>query len=681
MSSPFYGDSIENFLHQNKNEIFGIIAKNDEYDSVFKQKEAWIAQIQLLKMVLQDVSGSIIFEYTIPRVGGRIDNILLINNTIFVLEFKVGKESYDTSSTTQARTYAIDLANFHEESHNKIIVPIVISTNASDREPEISVYNKNVYDVIFTNGTNLNQILNKFQSNTMEEIYLDKWLNSRYVPTPTIIEAAKVLYSKHSVEDISQNEAAENLTKTSMAVRKIIELSKQNHQKSICFITGVPGAGKTLAGLNIAIENQKVAGRNYSCFLTGNQPLVSVLKEALAKDEENRTGVSIGIARSNVKSFIQIIHHFRDESLKELDIPPIDNVVVFDEAQRAWEQNKLSDFLKEKKRNIIDKLPDEKRDKILSLSEPELLIEYMNRHQDWGVIVCLVGGGQDINEGEAGIQEWFDSLRRSYPNWKIYVSNRITEEEYVGKGSFDNLVKELDCSMIPELHLSISLRSFRSEKVANFVHHLLNNEGKQAAKLYQEIKKVYPICITRNLNVAKKWIKEQITNKKYRYGIIASSKAKRLRADGIWVECKCKPEKWFLEGKDNIKSSYFMEEVATEFDIQGLEIDYALIGWDADYRYDNDCFKFYRPRGSKWETIKAEADKRYLKNAYRVLLTRARQGMIIFVPTGDKEDITRLPELYDNTYNYLKSLGLTEIIYQMMLIIFSSYFLLKTPLF
>ena len=660
MSSPFYGDSIENFLHQNKNEIFGIIAKNDEYDSVFKQKEAWIAQIQLLKMVLQDVSGSIIFEYTIPRVGGRIDNILLINNTIFVLEFKVGKESYDTSSTTQARTYAIDLANFHEESHNKIIVPIVISTNASDREPQISVYNKNVYDVIFTNGTNLNQILNKFQSNTMEEIYLDKWLNSRYVPTPTIIEAAKVLYSKHSVEDISQNEAAENLTKTSMAVRKI--LSKQNHQKSICFITGVPGAGKTLAGLNIAIENQKVAGRNYSCFLTGNQPLVSVLKEALAKDEENRTGVSIGIARSNVKSFIQIIHHFRDESLKELDIPPIDNVVVFDEAQRAWEQNKLSDFLKEKKRNIIDKLPDEKRDKILSLSEPELLIEYMNRHQDWGVIVCLVGGGQDINEGEAGIQEWFDSLRRSYPNWKIYVSNRITEEEYVGKGSFDNLVKELDCSMIPELHLSISLRSFRSEKVANFVHHLLNNEGKQAAKLYQEIKKVYPICITRNLNVAKKWIKEQTTNKKYRYGIIASSKAKRLRADGIWVECKCKPEKWFLEGKDNIKSSYFMEEVATEFDIQGLEIDYALIGWDADYRYDNDCFKFYRPRGSKWETIKAEADKRYLKNAYRVLLTRARQGMIIFVPTGDKEDITRLPELYDNTYNYLKSLGLTEII-------------------
>lgn len=662
MSSPFYGDSIENFLHQNENEIFGIIAKNDEYDSVFKQKEAWIAQIQLLKMVLQNVSGSIIFEYTIPRVGGRIDNILLINNTIFVLEFKVGKESYDISSTTQARTYALDLANFHEESHNKIIVPIVISTNASYRKPQISVYNKNAYDVIFTNGTNLNQILNKFQDNTREKIHLDKWLNSRYVPTPTIIEAARALYSKHSVEDISQNEAAENLTKTSMAVRKIIEFSKQNHQKSICFITGVPGAGKTLAGLNIAIENQKATGRNYSCFLTGNQPLVSVLKEALAKDEENRTGVSIGIARSNVKSFIQIIHHFRDESLKELDIPPIDNVVVFDEAQRAWDQNKLSDFLKEKKRNIIDKLPDEKRDKILSLSEPELLIEYMNRHQDWSVIVCLVGGGQDINEGEAGIQEWFDSLRRSYPNWKIYVSNRITEEEYVGKGSFDNLVKELDCSMIPELHLSISLRSFRSEKVANFVHHLLNNEGKQAAKLYQEIKKVYPICITRNLNVAKKWIKEQTTNKKYRYGIIASSKAKRLRADGIWVECKCKPEKWFLEGKDNIKSSYFMEEVATEFDIQGLEIDYALIGWDADYRYDNDCFKFYRPRGSKWETIKAEADKRYLKNAYRVLLTRARQGMIIFVPTGDKEDITRLPELYDNTYNYLKSLGLTEII-------------------
>ena len=659
MCSAFYSNDIKTFLNQNEDEIFGIIAKNDEFDSASKQKDAWIAQIRLLKNVLNKYSnGSVIFEYTIPRVGGRIDNVVLLDDTIFVLEFKVGNEIYTGSAATQARTYAIDLANFHEESHNKTIVPILIATDAPECDLQINKYKNNVYDVIYTNGNNLTKIFNQFKKLFSSRIQLNKWLNSRYVPTPTIIEAAEILYNNHSVDDISQNEAAENLTKTSAAVQKIIEYSKQNHQKAICFITGVPGAGKTLAGLNIAIENQKTTGKNYSCFLTGNQPLVSVLREALARDDNKRTGISIGEARDNVKSFIQIIHHFRDESLKNLDIPPVDNVVIFDEAQRAWQQAQLSNFMNEKKAAILNKLPDDKRHKILSMSEPELLIEYMNRHQDWAVIVCLVGGGQDINTGEAGIQEWFDSLRRSYPDWKVYVSNKITDEEYVGNNSFGTLIEGLNCKTVEELHLSISLRSFRSEKVANFVHHLLNNEKEQAASIYEEIKKVYPICITRDLNTAKEWIKKQTDGKNCRYGLIASSQAKRLRAEGIWVECNCKPEKWFLEGKNDIKSSYFMEEVATEFDIQGLEIDYALVGWDADYRYENGHFECYKPSGSKWQTINKEDNKRYLKNAYRVLLTRAREGFIIFVPKGDNSDNTRLCKYYDELWEYLKSIGI-----------------------
>ena len=659
MCSAFYSNDIKTFLNQNEDEIFGIIAKNDEFDSACKQKDAWIAQIRLLKNVLNRYSnGSIIFEYTIPRVGGRIDNVVLIDDTIFVLEFKVGNEIYTGSAATQARTYAIDLANFHEESHNKTIVPILIATDAPDYELQINKYKNNVYDVIYTNGNNLTKIFDKFKKLFSSQTQLDKWLNSRYVPTPTIIEAAEILYNNHSVDDISQNEAAENLTKTSTAVQKIIEYSKQDHQKSICFITGVPGAGKTLAGLNIAIENQKTTGKNYSCFLTGNQPLVSVLREALARDDNK---IPIGEARDNVKSFIQIIHYFRDESLKNLDIPPVDNVVIFDEAQRAWQQAQLSNFMNEKKAAILNKLPDDKRYKILLMSEPELLIEYMNRHQDWAVIVCLVGGGQDINTGEAGIQEWFDSLRRSYPDWKVYVSNKITEEEYVGNNSFDKLIEGLNCKTVEELHLSISLRSFRSEKVANFVHHLLNNEKEQAAAIYQEIKKVYPIYMTRDLNTAKEWIKKQTEGKNCRYGLIASSQAKRLRAEGIWVECKCKPEKWFLEGKNDIKSSYFMEEVATEFDIQGLEIDYALVGWDADYRYENGHFECYKPSGSKWQTINKEDNRRYLKNAYRVLLTRAREGFIIFVPKGDDSDNTRLCKYYDELWEYLKDIKIEEI--------------------
>lgn len=657
MCSAFYSNNIKAFLNQNEDEIFGIIAKNDEYDSICKQKDAWIVQIRLLKNALSKYNdGSVIFEYTIPRVGGRIDNVVLLNDIIFVLEFKVGNETYLGSAATQARTYAIDLANFHEESHNKTIVPILIATDAPDCELQINRYKNKIYNVIYTNGNNLTRIFDKFKKIFSGQILLDKWLNSRYVPTPTIIEAAEVLYNNHSVDEISQNEAAENLTKTSAAVQKIIEYSKQNHQKSICFITGVPGAGKTLAGLNIAIENQKSTGKNYSCFLTGNQPLVSVLREALARDDSKGTGISIGEARIKVESFIQIIHKFRDESLTNLDIPPVDNVVIFDEAQRAWQQTQLSNFMKEKKTAVLNKLPDEKRHKILSMSEPELLIEYMNRHQDWAVIVCLVGGGQDINTGEAGIQEWFDSLRRSYPDWKVYVSNKITEEEYVGNSSFNELIKGLDCKMIDELHLSISLRSFRNEKVANFVHHLLNNEKEQAAEIYKEIRKVYPICMTRDLNTAKQWIKKQTEGKNCRYGLIASSQAKRLRAEGIWVECKCKPEKWFLEGKDDIKSSYFMEEVATEFDIQGLEIDYALVGWDADYRYENGHFECYKSSGSKWQTINKEDNRRYLKNAYRVLLTRAREGFIIFIPKGDNTDNTRLCKYYDELWEYLKNI-------------------------
>lgn len=663
MCSAFYSNDIKTFLNQNEDEIFGIIAKNDEYDSVCKQKDAWIAQIRLLKNALSKYNdGSVIFEYTIPRVGGRIDNVVLLNDTIFVLEFKVGNEVYAGSAATQARTYAIDLANFHEESHNKTIVPILIATDATEYDLQISKYKNNVYDVIYTNGKNLTKIFDKFKKLFCSQIQLDKWLNSRYVPTPTIIEAAEILYNNHSVDDISQNEAAENLTKTSIAVQKIIEYSKQNHQKSICFITGVPGAGKTLAGLNIAIENQKTTGKNYSCFLTGNQPLVDVLQEALAVDEHKRMGINKNNAKTKVKSFIQIVHHFRDESLKNVDMPPVDNVVIFDEAQRAWQQIKLSKFMNEKKTAILNKLTDEKRYKILSMSEPELLIEYMNRHQDWAVIVCLVGGGQDINTGEAGIQEWFDSLRRAYPDWKVYVSNKITEEEYVGNNSFDKLIEGLNCKTIEELHLSISLRSFRSEKVANFVHHLLNNEKEQAAVIYQEIKKVYPICMTRELNIAKEWVKKQTEGRNCRYGLIASSKAKRLRPEGIWVECKCTPEKWFLGEKDDIKSSYYMEEAATEFDIQGLEIDYALVGWDADYRYENGRFECYKPCGSKWQTINKEDNRRYLKNAYRVLLTRAREGFIIFVPKGDNSDNTRLCKYYDELWEYLDSIGIYKLL-------------------
>ena len=661
--NAYYHNKIANFLTQSENEILGILTQNDRYDLSLKQKDAWIVQIKMLKKILKTFPhGSIIFEYTIPRVGGRIDNVILLNNTIFVIEFKVGGESYLSADATQVRSYAFDLANYHEESHDRTIVPILIETKAPNKELTFEKYDNRIYDVVYSNGHNLSEVFKKFEGVNNSQIPLEKWLNSEYAPTPTIIKAARELYNSHNVGNIKICESSENLTLTSDAVQNIIRFSKENRRKSICFITGVPGAGKTLAGLDIAIKNKSTDAQaaDRACFLTGNQPLVSVLKKALAKDNHKNTGIPIGDAESEIKSFIQIIHGFRDNSLKK-NTPPNEHVVIFDEAQRAWEKEKLENFLRNKKKPIINKLSDATRQKVLSMSEPELLIEYMNRHQDWAVIVCLVGGGQDINTGEAGIREWFKAIRSSYPDWKVYVSSKITDEEYVGNDTYDGLVKDLNCTVIDELHLSISLRSFRSEHVSNFIHHLLNNDQKKAKALYENINKIYPIFVTRDLNTAKSWVKEKTANTKLRHGLIASSKAKRLRADGIWVECKCKPEKWFLEDKENIKSSYYMEEVATEFDIQGLEIDYAIVGWDADYRYVDGKFEYYMPRGSKWQHINNDEDRRYLKNAYRVLLTRARQGFIIYIPKGDNSDQTRLCKFYDGVFDYLKEIGIEVI--------------------
>lgn len=658
MSDVFYKNSIHNFLKQSADEIFGIIVAGDRYNTIATQKDAWLEQIGILKRALSyNPDGNILFEYTLPRVGGRIDNILLINNTVFVLEFKIGADNYSSEAVRQVRTYAFDLKNYHEASSLCKIVPVLIATKVIDN----SGSRNNSEDVILTNGENLGAIIRGHTDNSNNVIDVDKWVNSRYIPTPTIIEAAKILYSNHSVADIAQNTAAENLTKTSDAIQHIIEYSKQNKQKSICFITGVPGAGKTLAGLNIAIENQKTTGQSYSCFLTGNQPLVSVLREALATNDHRQNGTPISEARNKVKSFIQIIHHFRDASLDNVDRAPIDNVVIFDEAQRAWNQHMLSSFMQEKKTTILNRLSNEQRAHFLSMSEPELLIDYMNRHQDWAVIVCLVGGGQDINTGEAGIQEWFASLKRSFPNWNVYISSDISTSEYLGDLSFAELISGLKCKTIKELHLSVSLRAHRTSNVARFVDALIDGDVLKASDIYKNLSGIYPIYITRDLTHAKKWVHEQTKGKKLRHGLIASSNGRRLRADGIWIESKCKPEKWFLGERDDIRSSYFMEEAASEFEIQGLEIDYAVVGWDADYRYVDGKFEYFKPSGSRWLSINQEDKKRYLKNAYRVLLTRAREGFVIFVPRGDNSDATRQYKFYDDLWQYLINIGIEEL--------------------
>lgn len=631
----YYSNDVQSFLNQDNYSIFGEITTNDQFSAEDLQKNTWNREIEILKRELsQFLDGYIIFEYTIPRIGNRIDNNIIYKGIIFLLEFKVGEKKYPSYAIEQVTDYAFDLSCFHKESHNRLLVPILISTKAHSVKQEIRISKDNVLETICCNEYEIAKYITEVSLKFIQdEIIPDDWINSLYMPTPTIIEAAQALYLGHNVEDISRNDAsAKNLNQTTKAINKIIDYSKANDRKSICFITGVPGAGKTLAGLNIAVERQKIAEDEHAVFLSGNGPLVDVLQEALARDDAKRNHISRKEASRKVKEFIQIIHHFRDDAIS-VDTPPVEKVAIFDEDQRAWDEQNLTDFMK-KKKHIED----------FNMSEPEFLISILNRHNDWAAIICLIGGGQEINKGEsAGIYGWFDSLRNNYPNWDIYVSDKITDDEYSKGHNFAEMTKNMNVNIIEDLHLSVSLRSFRSENVSNFVKALLDVDIDTAKRLYEQFNSDYPVFVSRNLHKAKLWVRSQAKGSQ-RYGLTASSGAKRLRKYGIWVQNKIEAMNWFLNGKNDVRSSFHLEETATEFDIQGLELDWTIVCWDADLRFENGDFKHLKFVGTKWQNIKSADNILYLKNAYRVLLTRARQGFVIFVPTGDETDMTAKPE-------------------------------------
>lgn len=628
-----------------------LVQNSDSHSIDDLQKYAWTEEIHILKNALKSVnSGYVLFEYTIPRMGKRIDAVILIAGIAFLLEFKVGSSDYTRAAINQITDYALDLKNFHKESQSHLLVPILIASKANDHEYLCQEIKPGILNVIKCNGQNLGEILERIVLNYQYDNPEPKvWIDSGYTPTPTIIEAAQVLYQGHQVADISRNDAsAINMNQTTDAINQIIEKSKKEGKKSICFITGVPGAGKTLAGLNIANQRHNFDINEHAIFLSGNFPLVQVLQEALARDEFEREKTRKPEVLAKAKAFIQMVHHFRDDAISTEEAP-IEKVIIFDEAQRAWTKEALGNFMLRKKGKAN-----------FNMSEPEFLIRVMDRHADWAVIICLIGGGQEINTGEAGLIEWFDALKRDFPNWEVYLSDKISDNEYTRGLSVSDLLKGLRYSVVESLHLAVSLRSFRSEKVSEFIKTLLDVDIEAARSLYLMIHEDYPIYLTRDLEKAKKWVKEQAKGTE-RFGIIASSGARRLRSFGIWVQSKIDATKWFLNDEEDVRSAYFLEETATEFDIQGLELDWTIVCWDADLRFNKKEFGSFKFNGSKWMKINKEENILYLKNAYRVLLTRARQGMIIFIPVGNDEDKTRKIEFYDGTYRYLKCIGIQEI--------------------
>ena len=484
-----------------------------------------------------------------------------------------------------------------------------------------------------------------------DSIQADAWERGRYQPTPNIVEAASALYRGHSVTDIARHDAgAVNLTRTTAAIARVIERSRHEGLKSICLVTGVPGAGKTLVGLDIATRYMDPSSSLHSVYLSGNGPLVSILKEALARDDVERakqrgTRRTKSEARQAVKAFIQPIHHFRDECLKD-PAPPTEHVAIFDEAQRAWNHEKTADFMARKKGRPG-----------FTQSEPAFLVSCLDRHADWAVVVCLIGGGQEINTGEAGISEWIRAVDASYPDWHIHLSPHLHDAEYDAEGALQVLSERPNVCLDRDLHLSVSMRSFRAEHVSGFVKKVLDLEAEDAAALFSVFSHRYPVVLTRDVNRARQWLKDQARGSE-RYGLVVSSQALRLRPHAIDVRAPMDPVNWFLNDRDDVRSSYFLEDVATEFHVQGLELDWSCVVWDADFRYSPDGWKQHSFVGDRWHQIRKNERKTYLKNAYRVLLTRARQGMVIAVPEGSDVDATRRAEFYDGTFEFLKGLGL-----------------------
>lgn len=701
-----YKSDFKSFIEADPYSVLGRIHDAFHGQALTSTDEAWLGEIRLLQNVLlpwKDDEAEIIFKYDIPRLGKRIDVVLLLRGLIFCLEFKVGQKDALQSDVEQVMDYALDLKIFHRYSHERIIVPILIPTKHASSSSSFtpSVYNDSIFNPLITGASGLQKIIQEVLCHVDANISgtIKDWIISPYTPTPTIIEAARSLYENHSVEDITRHEADKVTTDATIAyILDVINRSKRKGEKSICFVTGVPGAGKTLVGLDVVVKQSYQNDGTFNeedgaVYLSGNGPLVAVLTEALARDNykksrEKGEDKKLSDSRREVSKFIQIIHRYRDNMLAkiknpvvngELEIDPdkavklqqsgygeVEHVAIFDEAQRTWTHKRIADYLKRGGTygNKL-KVPN------FPMSEAAFLIWSLDQREDWATIVCLIGGGQEINTGEAGISEWISALNERFPHWNVYISDKLTEPEYA-EGKVNELLEHNPNVVFSDrLHLGVSLRSFRAERLSAFVHSLLSFNT-DVSELYRNVASHgYPIVLTRSMDKARMWLRQQARGTQ-QTGILISKVSARFKPLAVHVlpQNEDNAVHWFLEDKTDVRSSNYLEEAATEIQVQGLEVDFACVLWDADMRCDNNQWTFWKFNGkTQWTPEKNIETQKYMLNAYRVLLTRARQGMVICVPEGNgrttpegfPEDPTRLPIFYDSTYKYFKSLGITEI--------------------
>jgi hypothetical protein len=662
-SHAYFEASIDEFLAFSREAILGQLAVANAFELKATQRDAWIKEIEILQHALIDLPGSVFLEFNVPRIGSRIDAVVLSGATVFVLEFKVGEAEVHTADLHQAWDYALDLKNFHKGSHHAPIAPILVPTEALHLAPLVTQpHADGVFAPMACSVDSLRALIDAVlahqccrDANALGALDPTAWGRAPYEPTPTIIEAAQRMYAQHGVESITRNDAgAVNLKVTSARIEEVVDAAKSRSEKHILFVTGVPGAGKTLVGLNIATRRSAVGSPTHAVYLSGNGPLVCVLREALVRDEQARllavgTKSRKGALAQKVQSFIQMVHHFRDDGIRDETLRPHDHVVIFDEAQRAWNLEMTSNFMKRKK-GIAN----------FAQSEPQFLLSYLDRHNDWAIVVCLVGGGQEINRGEAGISEWLAAIRDHFPHWHAHISPELADSEYAAGKALTSLGTAAKVVEDRDLHLSVSMRSFRAGNVSAFVKAALDCDRVPARDALQAMLAprsngggpAFPIAITRDLGAAKAWIRRHARGSE-RVGLVASSEAQRLKPHAIDVRVEINPVHWFLGDSHDTRSSDFLEDAATEFQVQGLELDWVCVTWDADLRFNGTGWTHRSFRGSQWTKIHKLDAQQYQRNAYRVLLTRARQGMVLFVPQGDANDPTREAAFYDQTFHYL----------------------------
>ena len=645
-----YSASIPEFLGHEDDLILGRqagIVRHAFTELSAEQLDAWREQLPILRSTLGSAVANgwyLLLEYPIPRRGKRIDAVILANDIVLVVEFKCGARHYDREARIQAEDYCLDLRDFHTGSRSRILVPFVVATAAEEEPPASGDVTDSIAPVWLANASSLPRLLEQavvqYSDCAAPQVDPQSWNNAEYAPTPTIIEAARALYEGQNVREISRCHAgAENLTRTSATVMEAIQSARSANRKMICFVTGVPGAGKTLAGLNL-VHNRELHEGSLGVFLSGNGPLVRVLSEALARDHCVRTQCAISESRRTVSTFVQNVHRFIDAHFNGSGVPP-DHVIVFDEAQRAWNAEQS---LRKFKRNR---------------SEPEIILDIMDRHEGWDVAVALVGSGQEINTGEAGLSEWGRALADRPHHWRVLISPHLVGSENSRDGLFEAPPEDIEVVQHADLHLNVSLRSYKAQAVAEFVSHLISMQVADARAALATCPD-FPLVLTRNLETARAWLRRRQRGSR-RIGLIASSGGRRLRAHGLDVRTELDVEHWFLNPSSDVRASYYLETPATEFGIQGLELDWTGICWDIDLVPDSHRWSVRAFKGTKWQSVRDLRWHQYVLNKYRVLLTRAREGMIIWVPQGNLLDWTRPPSKYDSVAEYLRTCGINEI--------------------